>query len=189
MPQVEPKKQWWYRPPDSPARKLAEKILVMRAAGHRDAAIAKRLKTTPGTVQQYVYVARKNGWLDKDDEPVDIEAEYAMTIDRKIVRNVDAALDGHMTNWQTHEMTLAAAKGRGHFKNYDKVEGGDTTLPVVAIQVIMPPIGEADQCIIEANVGGVPAYCDGEITDVDTGQISEAGHTSTGPQETVAIEP
>lgn len=168
VPAIDPKKQWWYRPADSKARKLVEKIVVMRAAGHDDKEIAKRLHTTEGSVRQYVYVAKKNGWLDADDEPVDIESELALTIDRKIVRNIDASLDGNMTNWQTHEMTIAAAKGRGHFKTHEVSKNeGSSAMPVVAIQVIMPPVGAGDQLpeVREDQMGGVPAYTEGDILE------------------------
>lgn len=170
VPAVDPKKQWWYRPHDSKARKLVEKIVVMRAAGHDDKEIAKRLKTTEGSVRQYVYLAKKNNWLNEDDEPVDIESELALTIDRKIVRNIDASLDGNMTNWQTHEMTIAAAKGRGHFKTHEVSKNeGPTSLPVVAIQVIMPPVGAGDQLpeVREDQMGGIPAYTEGEVLEAE----------------------
>lgn len=167
VPTVEPKKQWWLRHPDSKARKHAEKIMVLRAAGHKDEAIAKKMKTTAGTVQQIVYIARKNGWLDDNDEPVDIEAEMAFDIDRKVVRNISSSLDGQMTNWQTHEMTLAAAKGRGHFKNHEASRGdsSEAVMQMVAIQIIMPPVGAGDQmpAVDEAQMGGVPAFLEGDI--------------------------
>jgi len=163
-----PARPYWYRQPDSKSRKLCEKIVVMRAAGRDDAYIAKKLDTTEQTVRQYVYLGHKNGWLDNDGEPVDLEAELALDIDRKTVRNIGHSLDGGMTNWQTHEMTLAAAKGRGIFKNHEKSDGSvSQSLPVVAIQVIMPPVGAGDQVVVEANVGGVPAFVEGEaVTDV-----------------------
>jgi len=191
VPSENPKDQWWYRPPDSKARKIAEKIVVMREAGHEDKAIAKRLKTTEGSVRQYVYIARKNGWLNADDEPVDLEAELALNIDRKVVRNIGATLDGQMTNWQTHEMTIAAAKGRGVFKNHDVVKGdGANMAPIVAIQVIMPPVGEGDQGVVEGSVGGVPAYAEGEVSDGESGTVGpgaqallESGDTAT-PSDT-----
>lgn len=183
VPTEDPKEQWWYRPLDSPARKLAEKIVVMRAAGREDKEIAKKLNTTPQSVRQYVYIARKNGWLDSDDEPVDIEAELALNIDRKIVRNVGAALDGVMTNWQTHEMTLAAAKGRGHFKTHEVTKNdGAGQMSVVAIQVIMPPVGAGDQLpqIAEDQMGGVPAYSSEEVFD---GEVSESVGSLTTAEE------
>jgi transposase len=157
--------EWWYRPADSKARKIAEKIMVMRGAGHDDREIAKRLKSTENSVRQYVYLARKNGWLDKEDEPVDLELELAMSVDRKIVRNIDAALDGHMTNWQTHEMTMKAASGRGIFKNHEKTEGGAQQMQVVAIQIVMPAVGAGDQAveIPDDMCGGVPAFAEGEV--------------------------
>lgn len=165
-----PEKQWWYRPADSKARKYAEKIAVLDAAGHRDEAIAKRMHTTEATIRQYRYLAKKNGWMDDEGNTVDVEAELAMDVDRKVVRNISASLDGQMTNWQTHEMTIAAAKGRGHFKSHEvsKVDGAQG-MSVVAIQVIMPPVGAADQMpeIREEDMGGLPAYVDGEIEEPD----------------------
>lgn len=166
-----PKKQWWFRTPASKTRKLAEKIVVLRAAGHKDAAIAKKLKTTEGTVQQAIYVARKNKWLVRDEsgeeEMVDLEVELAMNVERKIVRNISASLDGQMTNWQTHEMTIAAAKGRGIFKGENKQVEGPMGMPIVAIQVVMPPVGAGDQLphINEDQMGGMPAFIEAETED------------------------
>ena len=159
------KKQWWFRQPNSKTRKVAEKIAVLDAAGHPDAVIAKRLKTTELTVRQTRYLAKKNGWWDENDEAIDLEAELAMNIDRKIVRNIDAALDGSMTNWQTHEMTIAAAKGRGVFKTHEKSESANTLMMPVAIQIVMPPVGTSDQQmdIPDDMVGGTPSYIEGEI--------------------------
>lgn len=162
-----PARQWWYRPKDSKARKLVEKIVVMDVAGWKSADIAKKLKTTEGSINQYRYIGKKNGWIrageDGEPEVVDIEAELAMNVDRKIVRNIDASLDGHMTNWQTHEMTIQAAKGRGIFKGDAAKSIAAGELPVVAIQIIMPPVGVADQRIDETQIGGTPAYYEGEV--------------------------
>jgi hypothetical protein len=178
VPTELPKEQQpWYRRPDSKLRGQAEKIAVMRAAGHKVDAIAKRLKTTEPNVRFVEYIARKNGWYDDEDNPVDVEAELAMNIDRKIVRNISASLDGQMTNWQTHEMTIKAAGGRGIFKNHDKVEGGQAAMTVVAIRVEMPAIGAGDQQVLdEASIGGIPAYSElteGEILGEQEGMGSE----------------
>lgn len=169
-PTEDPQKQWWWRPTDSKARKTAEKVLVMRTAGRDDKEIAKKLKTTEATVRQYAYLARKNGWWRENEEgveeTVDVESELALNIDRKVVRNISASLDGQMTNWQTHEMTIAAAKGRGMFRNHDVVKNeGGLQLQAVQIQVIMPPVGAGDQLpqIDEAQMGGVPAYVEAEV--------------------------
>lgn len=156
--------QYWYRPPDSKARKMFEKIAVMREAGRNDEEIAKKLKTTAASVRQYVYLAKKNGWADDEGEPVDLEAELALNIDRKVVRNINHVLDGGMQNWQAHEMTIAAAKGRGIFKSHDKTESGPVGMPIVAIKVEM--VG-ATQPVVEANVGGVPAFIEGEVANAD----------------------
>lgn len=165
VPTERPEDQWWFRSPDSKTRPVAAKIMVMRAAGHKSDTIAKKLGMTENSVRNTVYIARKNGWIDDNDETVDLEADLALTVERKIVRNISASLDGGMTNWQTHEMTIAAAKGRGIFKNHDKVEGGQQHLAVVAIQVVMPPVGVGDQGVDESALGGMPAYVEGELAD------------------------
>ena len=189
IPQEKPREQQsWYRKPDSPIRKTAEKIAVLDAAGHTDDAIAKRLKTTTNYVKTVRYLARKNGWWDADDEPVDLEAELANNIERKVVRNISASLDGQMTNWQTHEMTLAAAKGRGIFKSHEKVENEGAAMQVVAIRVEMPLMGTSDQKVIEENIGGTPAYIEGEVVGVDPRQAIEAGHTAPESQTAAQTE-
>lgn len=167
IPQEDPKKQWWYRVPNSKSRKLAEKIAILDARLMDDASIAKKLGIKESTVAQTRYIARKNGWWDVDDNPIDLETELALTIDRKIVRNISAALDGQMTNWQNHEMTIAAAKGRGIFKNHEKASVEHKQLTPVAIQIVMPPLAESQQRveIPEHMVGGVPAYEEGQIVE------------------------
>jgi hypothetical protein len=170
IPEEKPAEQQpWYRPPDSKARTKANQIAILTAAGHDDRAIAKKLKTTDASIRQYRYLAKKNGWVNDDGEPVDIEAEFAHSIDRKVVRNISASLDGRMMNHQQFDMTLAAAKGRGHFKNHTDAKqeqvGG---MNVVAINVVMPVVGSEDQKqltdIPESQVGGQPAYLEGEVT-------------------------
>ncbi len=167
IPTEDPQKQWWYRKPESATRKLTDKIAILDGAGLKDDEIAKRLKSTVATVRSARYIARKNGWWDVSDQPIDVEVELALSIDRKVVRNLNASLDGQMTNWQTHETTLAAAKGRGMFRNHDVVQAQQTQLMPVAIQIIMPAIGSDDQRmeIPDAMCGGEPAYLEGDIVD------------------------
>ena len=184
--ELPPEQQVWYRKPDSPVRKKAEKIAVMRAAGRPVAEIAKRVQVSEGRVRVIEYMARKNGWYDADDEPVDLEAELAYNTDRKIVRNINASLDGSMTNWQTHEMTIAAARGRGVFKNHDKVSVENQQMSMVAIQVVMPAIGAADQHINEDNVGGTPAYMTAIEGAVVGGPDVEPGHSRGDVREAEA---
>jgi transposase len=181
--------EYWYRPPDSKARKLFEKIAVMREAGRSDAEIAKRLGTTEQSVRQYVYLAKRNGWASDDGEPVDVEAQLAMDVDRRVVRNITTSLDGGMTNWQTHEMTIAAAKGRGIFKNHDKVENsGGPTMDVVAIQIVQV---QNALPVNEENVGGVPAFVDGQVVGggPELGQAGNATEQTASPSLEPGREP
>lgn len=166
--QEEPAKQWWYRKPDSKARKLAEKIAVADAAGLPDKEIAKKLKTTEGTIKVTRYLAKKNGWWDSEDEPIDLDTEMALSAERKAVRNLNAGLDGKMTNWQTHELTMATLKGRGLLRNHEAAKSDQgASVGMIGIQIIMPPMGAGDQKveIPDTMVGGVPAFIDGEVSD------------------------
>ena len=165
LPPPKPEKPYWYRPPDSKARKLFAKIAVQRAAGHDDAHIAKKLGTTAGSIKQYVYLAKMNGWADQDGEPVDLEAQMALDVDRKLVRNIDRALDGGFTNYQTHEVTMMLAKQRKVVTDIDAGGSGESMPNVVAIQIVMPPLSLEQQTIVEANVGGVPAFQEGQVVD------------------------
>ena len=172
MPPLPEEKPFWYRPTGGGTHKKFEKIAVMRAAGRDSDDIAKRLKTTAAMVRQIEYLAKKNGWATDDGEPIDVEAQLALEIDRKVVRNIAHSLDGGMTNYQTHEMTIAAAKGRGIFRAQNDQAAAAPVMAPVAIQIIMPAVGVSDQKIIEENVGGVPAYIEGEV---DGPERSEAG--------------
>jgi hypothetical protein len=158
----------------------------MRTAGTPAHVIAKKLGRTEATIRQIVYLARKNGWFDGDDEPVDLEAELAVNVDRKVVRNINSALDGNMTNWQTHEMTVAAAKGRGIFKNHEvSKQDGASPLSVVAIQVVMPPLAAGDQmpAITDDQMGGMPAYVEGDVDeDMAARPQLEVGPAGTGSE-------
>jgi len=164
----------------------------MRAAGRTSHEIAKKLGRTEAAIRQLVYVGRMNGWLDDQDEPVDVEAELAINVDRKVVRNINHALDGGMTNYQTHEMTLAAAKGRGIFKTHEVTkQDGQAPLSVVAIQVVMPSVGAGDQMpdITEDQMGGVPAYIEGEVDgDLDTRPALEAAQPGPEPEVLVGAQ-
>lgn len=160
-------KQWWVRSRDSSTFRVFQKIAILDATGLKDKDIAKKLKTTAANVSNVRYIAKKNGWLGDDGELIEIEEELALNIDRKIVRNISASLDGQMTNWQTHEMTLAAAKGRGHFKNHEVSKTEGSAVGMIGIQIIMPPIGSGDQQmeIPDSMMGGVPSYVESEVQD------------------------
>lgn len=178
----EPEKQWWYKKDGSPMHELFKKIAIMRAAGLDSNAIGERLGKSAKYIRNVEWIARKNRWCDEfTGEPLDTEFEAAMELDRKVVRNISASLDGQMTNWQTHEMTIAAAKGRGIFKNHEKNDTAANTMPVVAIQVVMPAVGAGDQLphVDESQMGGVPAYVEGDVCD-GTAEVSRLGDGRDG---------
>ena len=162
----DPTKQWWFRSPTAPARKTADKIFTLRAAGRRGPFIAKKLGLTEHNVRQIVHIARKNGWVDELDEPVDLQDELELGVDRKLVRNLNAVLDGQMTNWQTHEVTIAGLKGRGMFKTHEPAKAEEANvMTAVAIKIVMPPVGAEDQQVEDEQFEGLPSYIEGEALE------------------------
>jgi hypothetical protein len=186
-PPPKPKKPFWYRPPDSKARKKFEKIAVMRAAGKSDHDIGKRMDMSEQSVRQIVYLAKMNGWSNADGEPVDLEVEMALNVDRKLVRNLNHALDGGMTNWQTHEVTLELMKRRKVVSDVQDIATNQALPSMVAIQVVMPPLSAEQQTIIEANVGGIPAFQEAEIINGQGALESGQARVSTSQVDTKTI--
>ena len=155
----------WKRAHDSKMRKKVARILVLKMAGHKTSAIAKRLATTPETVRHYLYIAGKNGWLSPDGlELVDPAETLVYDAAHKVVRNINSALDGKNLSGQQFEMTVETAKGIGLFKNHSatKVEG-QVTMPALEVKFVLPQ-GSAPFVAPEgAAYGGEPAYVEGQV--------------------------
>lgn len=155
-------------PANSKVRKKAAQIVALKIAGRDNDEIAKLVHLSPRTLKQYMYIAGQNGWLTTADPDDDLE----FRLKHKIVRNVEGVLDGTLVpNPSQQEMTIAAAKGTGLFKQHDANAKGAMTLPPMAIQVNV--IGgpamlgqrtnshQLDQ-FPEGSVGGCPAYVEGQ---------------------------
>lgn len=155
----------WKRASDSRMRKKVTKIVVLKLAGWKTAEIAKRLKTTPDTIRHYLYIAGKNGWLTGDGELVDPAEQLVYETSHKIVRNINAALDGQILKPQQFEMTVEAAKGTGHFKNHSaaKVEG-NFTIPTLEVRFEIPK-GSPIEPPVPGSFGGVGSYVEGQTVD------------------------
>ena len=155
-------------------RKKVARILVLKMAGHKTAAVAKKLGTTPDTVRHYLYIAGKNGWLSEDGYSlVDPEEQMTYEIGHKIGRNVSAALDGKLLGPQQFDMTVEAAKGRGYFKNHSatKVEG-QLSMPALEIKFEIPKGAPLSfQPPVADSYGGRPGYVEGQV--IEPAQLTE----------------
>lgn len=152
-------------PKNSKVRKAAAQIMAMKIAGHTNEEIGKALLLSPRTLRQYLYIAGQNGWLRMTDPEEDLEFRIA----HKVVRNVEATLDGTLIpNPSMQEMTIAAAKGIGLFKS--GAEKAAAVTPTMALQVnIVGAPGTVDaipgQSARPEAFGGTPAYIEGEVTE------------------------
>lgn len=169
----------WKRAHDSKMRKKVARILVLKMAGHKTSAIAKRLATTPETIRHYLYIAGKNGWLSPDGlELVDPAETLVYESAHKVVRNINSALDGKALGGQQFEMTVETAKGIGLFKQHSasKVEGA-ITMPALEVKFVLPQGGAPFVAPEGAAYGGNPAYAEGQVVgpkELESGK--ENGH-------------
>lgn len=160
------KKPFWDVSKDSKCYGTTMKILAMRVAGIDDKTIAETLKLSMQTIWNYCYIAGKNNWADTFANAKD-QIEFAIM--PKVVRELEAGLDDqtrHVTSGMpvAKQMALAIAAGTV-FKKFDQAVGSDRPISnVIAIRIEHAP-GAAVE-VREENIGGIPAYQDGEVTDV-----------------------
>jgi hypothetical protein len=147
----------------SKMRDDCQKIIALRLAGLNDEQIGKKLGLATRAIRQYVYVGAKKGWIGLDDPEEDLN--YRLV--HKVVRNVEATLDGTLVpNAAMQEMTIAAAKGLQLFKTAEAKTAA--VVPAMAIQVNIIGAPGTSQAIPgqEARVeafGGTPAYLEGDV--------------------------
>lgn len=157
----------WRRAHDSKSRKKVAKILTLKMAGYKTAAIAERLKTTPENIRHYMYLAGKNGWIASSGvDLVDPQETLAFETSHKAVRNINATLDGKVLHTQQHEMTIEVAKGLGLFKTHQVVKNeGQAQAPILQMRIVnvqMVP-GQDALSLPEDTVGGQASYVDGQV--------------------------
>lgn len=146
-------------------RKKAQQIVALRIAGHSRDDIALLLNIKPASVNQYMYVAGKNGWLETED-PND-ELEYNLA--HKVVGNLDELLTHrNVLGLPDRETTLETAKGIGLFKVHDGRNDAPQQQNVLSIVIETPGNGNGNLPRVRAGTtAGVPAYVDGQTIDVD----------------------
>lgn len=141
------------------------KILALRATGMDDKAIADTMGLSAQTIWNYCYIAGKNGWTETFANAKD-QIEFAIM--PKVVREIEAGLDDRHRNEKTGlqvatavalkvaEMTIA--------KRFEQTSSAQPISNVIAIRIEQAPGMTVD--VREGNIGGVPAYVEGEVANV-----------------------
>lgn len=157
----------WELPKESVQHQKALSIVAMRVAGLTTEEIAKALNIKPASVNQYMWLAGKNGWLPKRGggfaDPKD-RMEYQIA--HKVVRNIDEMLDSQDLDTRK-EVTMETAKGT-LFKKFGEVAAAPTsTNMVIAIRMERPTSTIELPPIREGTTGGQPKYIEADVVAVD----------------------
>ena len=158
------KKPFWDVGKDSKVYETTMKILAMRVAGIDDKTIADTLGLTTRTVWNYCFIAGKNKWADSFANAKD-QIEFAIM--PKVLREIEAGLEDRNRNEKTGlqvatfvalkmaEMTVA--------KQFEPASTAPVTNNVIAIRIEHATGAAVD--VKEGNIGGVPAYSEGEVSN------------------------
>lgn len=144
-------------PANSLIRQKVLAIISMRVAGQDTPDIAKALGISERSVNQYMWLAGKNGWLKK--HAVDPADRMEFELQHKVVRNLDEMLDSDSEERRDHA-TLEVAKGT-LFKKM--TAEGNAVPPVTMIGVRVEIVPGSNMTIREGTTGGSGHYIEGEV--------------------------
>jgi hypothetical protein len=155
-------------PKDSKVYKMAIAAMALRYQGVKWPEISEQLGLQRNTLETYVKLSRKKGWL-ADVQFVDPDDALEFTIKDRVISNLRTVLDertddGALTG-RAVDVTVEAAKGTGMFKQHQAVKVDNTSTIGVAlrVQVEHAPMGTAIQ-IRDGSIGGTPAIV-GEVVE------------------------
>ena len=160
-----PKKPFWDVGKDSVIYERAMKVLAMRMAGIGDKDIADTMGLSMQTIWNYCYIAGKNEWVPEFGNAKD---QIEFRILPKVVRNLEAALDDntrHVTSGLKvkDQVALQIAEGTV-FKKFEQADASQAPISnIIAIRI--EQVGGGTTEVREGNIGGVPAYVEGEVDD------------------------
>lgn len=154
-------------PKNSVMRQKALAIMAMRLAGHSNEDIAKDLGLSEKSLNQYLYMAGKHGWIPRKKGFADPKDDLEFSLAHKVVQNLREAMDDETRNGKTGmpvktEIALEVAKGT-IFKKFS--EGSQAAPPtnVLAIRIEMPP--GPPQEIREGTTGGRGRWIEATVTE------------------------
>jgi len=121
-------------------REHAMKIIALRLGGMEDKEIAEYLEVSPKSLNQYVWIAGKNGWLESFSSAKEA-IEYGLA--HKVLRNLDEALDDDtrpMTGGPKNRTAVALKIAEGTmFKQFgDGVTSTAAPQTMIAIKIEQP---------------------------------------------------
>lgn len=137
------------RPANYNARQRVATWISMRVAepGITNIEIARRMGILPATLNNYIYVARKAGWLEFSDPLLRLEHE----IIPKTIDNLNSFLDA-----KDKQVTIEVAKGT-IFKMFQESKGiSEAPKTILALKIEMPPAAEGMVKVATGMVVGTP---------------------------------
>ena len=144
-------------PSNSVVRQKVLAIIALRVQGKNTDEIADTLGLSAKSVNQYMWLAGRNGWLSK--QAVDPTDRLQYEIAHKVVRNLDEMLDSD-SEQRRDLATIKVAEGT-LFKQLN--DQSQQTPPVTMIGVRVEVVQGANTTIREGTTGGTGHYIDGEV--------------------------
>jgi predicted transcriptional regulator len=148
-------------PSNSLVRHKVLAIVAMKLEGKTKKEIGDHLHLSESSVNQYMWLAGKNGWLKKlAIDPADrLEHEIA----HKVVRNLDEMLDSENED-RRDVATLKTAEGM-LFKRFGTDAAQAPPLAVIGIRIEMPTGANAPTALREGTTGGAARFVDGQVIE------------------------
>lgn len=173
-------------PKNGLVKKKALAILALRMDGWTNDEIAAELQIKPKSVNQYIYLAGRNGWLARRDGSVigDPKDDVELNILPRVLRNLREFLDSDDDDVRK-EVTLKTAEGTLH-KRFAGEAAAPPSMNALTINVVMPPTGQAQ--IREGTTHGQPMFVEGQVVDgsqqkrVDVDAGPAVGEVRDAPQ-------
>ena len=146
-------------PKNSVVRQKALAILALRLAGHDNETIAKELNLSERSLNQYLWMAGKNGWIPRKRGFIDPKDDLEFDLAHKVVKNLGDLLDSDDAETKK-EVTLEVAKGT-LFKRFGDQNTQAPQTTVLAVRIEMPA-GEPT-IIRDGTTGGRGRWLEGEV--------------------------
>lgn len=160
-----PKKPFWDVGKGSKQYEQCMKVLALKVTGMSAADIGEAMGISKQSVHNLTYMAGKNDWL-KEFANAREQIEYRIM--PKVMRVIEEGLDDtnrHSTSGQTVAQQIALDVAGGTvFKQFEQV--GTQAPPQTMIGVKIQIVPGTSMEMREGSGGGVPAYVEGDVTDV-----------------------
>lgn len=148
-------------PKNGLVKKKALAILALRMDGWSNDEIAAELQIKPKSVNQYIYLAGRNGWLARRDGSVigDPKDDVEINILPRVLRNLREFLDSDDDEVRK-EVTLKTAEGTLH-KRFAGEAATAPTMNALTINIVTPP--GAATSVREGTTHGTPMFVEGQV--------------------------